>query len=62
MPEDSNAGEKGAAEEKVSILIVDDRPDKLLAHESILADLKEDLVSVRSGREALRCQLCCQQC
>src|SRR6476620_8169550 len=55
MPEDSNAGEKGEAEAKVSILIVDDRPDKLLAHESILADLKEDLVSVRSGTEALRC-------
>src|SRR6476661_7761905 len=57
MPEDSNAGEQGAAEEKVSILIVDDRPDKLLAHESILGDLKENLVSVRSGREALRCLL-----
>lgn len=57
MPEDSNAGEEGAAEEKVSILIVDDRPDKLLAYETILDGLKENLVCVRSGREALRCLL-----
>jgi signal transduction histidine kinase/response regulator RpfG family c-di-GMP phosphodiesterase len=57
MPEESNAGEKGLAEEKVAILIVDDRPDKLLAYETILDDLKQNLVCARSGREALRCLL-----
>ena len=45
------------ADEKVSILIVDDRPDKLLAHEVMLADLNENLVCARSGKEALRCLL-----
>lgn len=45
------------ADEKVSILLVDDRPDKLLAHEAILAELGEDLVRANSGSEALRCLL-----
>src|SRR3981189_1770028 len=40
--------------DKVSILGVDDRPDKLLAYEVILADLKQNIVCVRSGKEALR--------
>jgi signal transduction histidine kinase len=42
---------------KVNILIVDDRPDKLLAHETILEELGQNLVRARSGREALRCLL-----
>ncbi|MCW1912245.1 response regulator [Luteolibacter sp. GHJ8] len=37
-----------------SILLVDDRPDKLLALESILDGLHQNLVKVRSGDEALR--------
>ncbi len=37
-----------------SILLVDDRPDKLLALESILEGLHQPLVKVRSGDEALR--------
>src|ERR1051325_1266108 len=45
---------KEPAEEKVSILIVDDRQDKRLAYESILSDLQENIVCVRSGKEALR--------
>ena len=45
---------KEAADEKVSILIVDDRPDKMLAYETILGDLKENIVCARSGKEALR--------
>ncbi|MEY2506258.1 MAG: hypothetical protein QOH01_587 [Verrucomicrobiota bacterium] len=57
MPVDSNAKEKEPAPEKVSILIVDDRPDKMLAYETILADLNEDVVCARSGKEALRCLL-----
>ncbi len=55
MPADSSA--KEPAEEKVSILIVDDRPDKLLAYETILDELHENLVQAKSGKEALRCLL-----
>ena len=46
-----------AGDERVSILLVDDRPDKLMALESILSGLGERLVLARSGREALRCVL-----
>jgi signal transduction histidine kinase/response regulator RpfG family c-di-GMP phosphodiesterase len=55
MPADSST--KEPAEEKVSILIVDDRPDKLLGYETILDDLNENLVRANSGKEALRCLL-----
>src|SRR5437868_14762483 len=41
-------------EEKVNILIVDDRPDKLLTYEVMLAELSENIVRANSGREALR--------
>jgi signal transduction histidine kinase/DNA-binding response OmpR family regulator len=57
MPADSNATETEPAEEKVSILIVDDRHDKMLAYEAILSDLHENIVCARSGKEALRCLL-----
>jgi signal transduction histidine kinase len=40
--------------EPVDILIVDDRPDKLLALEAILSPLKESIVKAASGKEALR--------
>ncbi|HEX7859436.1 MAG TPA: ATP-binding protein [Verrucomicrobiae bacterium] len=40
--------------EKVNILMVDDSPDKLLAMESVLEDLGQNLVKVSSGEEALR--------
>jgi PAS domain S-box-containing protein len=39
---------------KASILIVDDRPDKLLALEAVLSGLGQNLVQARSGKEALR--------
>jgi PAS domain S-box-containing protein len=39
--------------EKVNILMVDDQPAKLLSYEAILADLGENLIKARSGREAL---------
>jgi signal transduction histidine kinase len=42
------------SEEKASILVVDDLPEKLLVFESILAELGQNLVMVRSGSEALR--------
>lgn len=42
-----------AKNEKVSILMVDDQPAKLLSYEAILGDLDEDLIKAGSGREAL---------
>src|SRR6188768_680787 len=54
------AAEPNGAEvpdEKVNILIVDDRPDKMLAHETVLAELNQNLVRATSGKEALRCLL-----
>jgi signal transduction histidine kinase len=39
---------------KVNLLLVDDREDKLLALESILAHPGQNLVRARSGKEALR--------
>ena len=48
----------GSAEgDRVSILLVDDRPDKLMALEAILGDLGQNLVRAYSGREALRALL-----
>jgi len=40
--------------DKVSILVVDDRADKLLAYEVMLAELNQNIVCVGSGKEALR--------
>jgi signal transduction histidine kinase/DNA-binding response OmpR family regulator len=42
------------ADEKVNILVVDDLQEKILAIELILEELCENIVSVRSGKEALR--------
>jgi PAS domain S-box-containing protein len=39
---------------KANILLVDDRPDKLLALEAVLSGLEQNLVQARSGKEALR--------
>src|SRR6266550_2387464 len=39
---------------KAAILIVDDRPDKVLALEAVLEELGEEIVRAYSGREALR--------
>src|SRR4051812_30033534 len=41
-------------EEKANILIVDDLPEKLLVFTSILEELGQNLVTVRSGSAALR--------
>jgi len=49
-----NRSSNDSAEEKVSILVVDDRADKLLAYEVMLAELNQDIVCARSGKEALR--------
>jgi len=41
----------------VKILLVDDRPENLLALEAILEPLGQELVSAHSGEEALKCVL-----
>jgi signal transduction histidine kinase len=48
-----NAMSMNEAKDKVSILLVDDQPQRLIAYRAILADLDLDLVCARSGREAL---------
>jgi signal transduction histidine kinase/DNA-binding response OmpR family regulator len=42
------------ADDKINILVVDDLPEKLLVLETILEELGQNVVSVRSGEEALR--------
>jgi len=42
------------ARERANILLVDDRPDKHVVYRSILEDLGQELVSAKSGEEALR--------
>ncbi|MET0377511.1 MAG: response regulator [Spongiibacteraceae bacterium] len=39
---------------KVNILIVDDLPEKILVFETVLEELRENIISVNSGREALQ--------
>ena len=43
-----------ANDDKVDILVVDDLPEKLLVYETILEGLGQNVVSARSGRDALR--------
>ncbi len=45
---------KEHTDDRVSILLVDDRPDKLMALEAVLADLGQNLVKVTSGKDALK--------
>src|SRR5262245_33873969 len=40
--------------DKANILVVDDLPEKLLVVESILEELEQNVVTARSGAEALR--------
>ena len=47
------AGDDGV-DDQVNILIVDDLPEKLMIFEAVLEDLKQNIVCVRSGTEALR--------
>ncbi len=43
----------GAGDQKVNILLVDDQPGRLLSYETILEDLGQNLVTARSGLQAL---------
>ena len=45
------------AERKSNILLVDDRPEKLLAVEAVLGALGQNIVKASSGKDALRCLL-----
>ncbi|HZO52592.1 MAG TPA: ATP-binding protein [Bryobacteraceae bacterium] len=44
-------------EQKANILLVDDQPGKLIAHEAILQELGQNIVKATNGREALECLL-----
>lgn len=50
----SRPSTEAAQNEQVEILIVDDRPENLLALEAILEPLKQNVVKAHSGEEALR--------
>src|SRR5580700_467340 len=45
----------GVRVDKISILMVDDQPGKLLTYEAILGGLGENLIKARSGDDALAC-------
>jgi diguanylate cyclase (GGDEF)-like protein/PAS domain S-box-containing protein len=52
---DDTPGElAGPGSEKANILIVDDRPANLLVLESMLEDLDQNVITARSGQEALK--------
>src|SRR6516162_8487718 len=46
-----------ALSQRANILLVDDREDKLMAMETIIAELGQNVIAVTSGKEALRCIL-----
>jgi two-component system, sensor histidine kinase and response regulator len=46
-----------AVDEKVGLLLVDDEPVKLIAHEALLAELGQTIVKASSGLEALQALL-----
>jgi len=54
QPPAVNQALSGSPTNKVNILIVDDRADKILALESILLELNENIVCAQSGKEALK--------
>jgi len=57
LRETTPAAPRASRDERVNILLVDDRPENLLALEAILEPLGERLVRAHSGDEALKCLL-----
>jgi PAS domain S-box-containing protein len=53
----SGAAEPPANPDRANILMVDDTPENLTAFESVLTELNQNVIAVRSGTEALRCLL-----
>ena len=53
----SELGDAMLSEQPINILLVDDRPENLLALEALLQPLGYHLIKARSGQEALRCVL-----
>src|SRR5262249_24350174 len=58
VPQAPTVAPSNAAASRINILLVDDQPGKLTAHESILASLGENIVRASSGPEALQYLLC----
>src|SRR5258706_5541568 len=53
-PFDVEAPDSCQPEGKANILLVDDREDKRMAMEAIIADLGQNIIKVSSGKDALR--------
>jgi PAS domain S-box-containing protein len=52
-PQSVRGGNPMSPEPKVNILLVDDRPEDLLAEQAVLQDLGQNIVTAQSGEEAL---------
>jgi PAS domain S-box-containing protein len=50
----SNGSVTAGGDRKANILMVDDRPEKLLALEAVLGSLNQNLIRAKSGKDALR--------
>ncbi len=57
VPVQENVEEELQLEPEASVLVVNDHPGQLLALEAILADVGQNVVTARSGEEALKCVL-----
>jgi signal transduction histidine kinase/DNA-binding response OmpR family regulator len=53
-PSSSSSSSSSSTSHQAKVLLVDDRPENLLAMETVLADLGQDLICAGSGSEALR--------